>query len=257
MYSSGVHRVPLQKGYFEPSKCRMRSAFHTFPLLCLMLPIRGGAAELNAWTADLGTGVESQYISEGRKQLDAGGLLWAETSLGWQGLTLGVWQAWGTQVNYDESNLWLGYTHSGERLSLGAEIRQIWDRLDGVSSDDQELSLAAGYGLWGPLQADAGATYSFESRGTFLTLGLSCPIACGPENRSTLTPFVLQSFDLGYASDAYDGPNNLEFGIAFTQPLGAGFSLEAACHSSCAHHDVHREGSGDETWVSLALRWTR
>ena len=224
----------------------------SLPLISLGT-VQGVEHTPTVWSGNLAGGLLSQYVSEGRDQLGAGGLAWSAASLGWHGLELGASAARGTQVDYTEYNLWLGYTYSWEPLTLSGSATQLWFPED--SSDDQELGLSASYAFWGPLQVDGGVTYGFVAEGTFVTLGLSCPIACGTDDSATITPFIVQAFDLGYASADYDGPNNLEFGVAFSQKLGAGLFLEACGHYSCAQHDITRASGGNEAWVSLGLLW--
>ena len=54
-------------------------------------------------------------------------------------------------------------------------------------------------------------TYATEASGYFVELSLHSHWQVNEQ--LTLTPYVTQGFDFGYASQTHDGPNHLQFGV--------------------------------------------
>jgi hypothetical protein len=188
---------------------------------------------------------ESKYISEGRNNLENGGLFSVDGNAEWHGATLGVWFATGDRESYEELNLSLEYGFSAGPVD--AYIG--YTRLEFLEEDENDNELSAGISISGLPWVIPGLdyTYATEAEGGFLELSLRAEIAL-QEERITIEPYILEGFDCGYASEEYDGANNLQVGLDITLALTDQVRILASVAHSWAHKDVENEDLGDEFW---------
>jgi hypothetical protein len=196
----------------------------------VMSMYRVGAQEDATATVTGGVGAtwESRYISEGRNNLDEGGLftsvLDAGTDLPVGELGLSSSYSSGYDVDYTEINLGAGWT-----VPLGDfEATAGYTYLDFYSDDedDHEISLDVAYTGLDFLTPFVGGYYSFESEGSFIEAGLSASCAC--RSNLSLEPFALIGFNEGYVADGHDGANHVAAGVNASLALKENLSVDAS-----------------------------
>lgn len=95
-------------------------------------------------------------------------------------------------------------------------------------------------------------TYSNEAQGGFLTAAVSAS-ATVLDGHLQVSSVLLQGFDYGYATEAYDGANHREARLEAQVRLGGRWRLVGSLAHSWALADVERSGGGDLTWGTLGL----
>ena len=193
---------------------------------------------------------ESKYISEGRDNLEDGGLFSVEGSAELQGATLGVWFATGDRESYEELNVSIEYGFAAGPVD--AYIG--YTRLEFLEDDESDNEIGAGIAVDGIPWVIPGLdyTYSTEAEGGFLEISLRSEIAL-LEDRLTLEPYLLEGFDFGYASEEHDGANHLQVGVDIALTLTDQVNLLGSVAHSWAHKDVENEDLGDEFWGAVGV----
>ncbi|MEX0324705.1 MAG: hypothetical protein AB3N33_01320 [Puniceicoccaceae bacterium] len=191
---------------------------------------------------------ESRYVSEGRDNLDQGGLLAGEIDMGWENLVFGAWFAVGDSVAYEELNLYLEYGFELGPLEAHAGYTRLEFTADNES--DNEVHFGIAYGDLPHLVIGATYTYSTGANGGFLELFASTDFSL-LEGRLVVEPYVLQAIDFGYASAEHDGLNNFQAGLAIHYPIADKSALFCSINHSWAQKDVRNDGLGDVAWIGL------
>ena len=189
---------------------------------------------------------ESRYVSEGRNNLEAGGLVSGEIDFGWDSLVAGIWFAVGDSVSYEELNLYLEYGFGLGPLEAHAGYTRLEFPADNESDDEFHFGIA--YGDLPFLTVALNYTYSIEAGGGFLEIMASTEIKL-LEDSLIVQPYALQALDFGYASAEHDGLNNFQAGLAVNYPLNRHASLYCAIHHSWAQKDVNNEGNVNISWL--------
>jgi len=204
------------------------------------------------YAVDLGWA--SKYVSEGRDNLEDGGLGSVEAVAGHRGFEAGIWYALADTVAYDELNLFIQY---GVELEF-VELYAGYTRLEFLKDDTYDNEFYVGMELICIPRLVPALEYvhSTEAQGGdgggFVEFSLSVPIEL-LDGELVLEPYVLEGFDFGYASDNYDGFNNFQFGVVACYALLDGVTLKTSVNHSIANQDVRKDGDGDLTWVTVGL----
>lgn len=195
---------------------------------------------------------DSAYVTEGRDNLDEGGLVSAAVDVAWDRVALFGWAARGDHTDYEEYNVGLSYA-----LDLGSVSAEVmYTRFEYRGADDapgdNEFSLRCSASLAGLVQLECTGRYATEAAGAFLEwiVRRDCDVG---SSGVTITPYALAGVDLGYASNEFDGLNHVEAGIALSYPLGERMAVTLRCARSWAQRDVRREGLGNLTWGGASL----
>ncbi len=193
---------------------------------------------------------ESRYISEGRDNLDDGGLFSVEGAAEFKGLAAGLWYAVADTVSYDELNLFIQYGLEWGAVAMSGG----YTRLEFLKDDGFDNEIYAGLALTAlPYLVPAvDYVYSTEAEGSFVELSVGVPVKFF-RGRLVLNPYILEGFDLGYASDEYDGFNNFQVGVGIDYNLTEELCLVGSVNRSWANQDLRQEGGGDENWISLGI----
>jgi hypothetical protein len=195
---------------------------------------------------------DSKYVSEGRDNLEHGGLgsVTAEwtTQSGDNELVLGAWYAEGSSAEYSELNLRLAYIIPLESVDM--TLGYTW--LDFAEDDfsDTEFSVEFGTSVLESLDLLAALVYSTEAAGTFLELVASTDIT---RNEFALTPYALLGINQGFISGEHHGLNNLQFGIEAATPLSDSLDLFGYIAYSIGLDKEPGETLDDIFWVGLGL----
>ena len=172
-------------------------------------------------TFTLNFALNSRYVSEGRDNLEDGGIASIAVDMDkpshlpfmdtWY---FSSWFAESMATPYTELNLSLGSSFSvGE---VDGAIGYTWLDLRGPDASDHEFDLQLGFGLFDQFDLSSGFVYSTEARGTFIELVASSDIV---RERFVLTPYVLLGFNRGYIPEEPETFNNLQFGLSATTSL--------------------------------------
>lgn len=193
---------------------------------------------------------ESKYVSEGRDNLEDGGLFSSETSFEINGFGFGAWYAIGDSVNYQELNLSIEYQF--EMAEFETSIG--YTRLEFLKDDenDNEFSAGVAYTALPWIIPTLSYIYSTEAQGAFIEVSVRSDIPVLKE-RITLSPYILEGFDFGYATEEYDGPNNLQLGIETAVSATDQIHITGYFTHSLAHEDMEREGLNHQTWGGIGV----
>lgn len=193
---------------------------------------------------------DSKYVSEGRNNLDDGGLLSLELTATWDSVSAGLWLADGTDSGYNELNLFIEYG-----FSIGTADAYVgYTRLEFPDDDasDHEFSGGISWPVFESSEFAINYVHATESDGGFLDLVLSWEAQQTNEDLA-ISPYLSQSYDFGYASVQHDGRNNIQIGINTDWSVSENCNIMGTLAHSWAQNDVKRDGLGDETWISLGI----
>lgn len=199
------------------------------------------------------TMIDSAYVSEGRDNLDDGGLASYEIGADFgSGVSAGIWTADDTSdvVDYEETNFFVEYGFEAGTLDayVGATHLSFND-----GSSDNEL----GFGLaTTTLPATFGFDYvrSAEADGFFVELSVSNDYEM--TNGLNLTPYAIYALDYGYASEVNDGHNHTQLGVDASMEIAEGIEVFGYVATSLAGDDVEQDGGDDETWGGVGVSFS-
>ena len=201
--------------------------------------------EESSWyNAALSTGYDSLYMFRGWNVLrgkDGGygnGLWWTDANFTWNisendTLTVGGWQAFGlSKSNYREFDAYLNYLHSFGDLAVGLGYTFYYAYPQGSQDFANELNAKVAYALdLGFMSLTPSVTYFFnlgpdygpgdevglvDTASSYLLIRVdgSVPII---KDTLSIDPYAAFGLNFGYNYDqsgAFDGANNLEFGVS-------------------------------------------
>lgn len=206
-------------------------------------------------------GWDSSYISEGRNNLDNGGIYWATASIQKNNLNLYATVGRGDSQNYTEWNFGLEYAFNLTD-NLGGSIG--YQRLEFYGDDrcsDNELFGLLEYTAVDWLIPSVSYTYSTESAGYFVEVSIHSNWEL--TTNFNVSPYITQGFDFQYATEEHNGANNFQFGIEAEYILPNQWVLSGHVSHSIAQEDIKLEaqknnttGSLDETYAGIHLTWS-
>ncbi|MCL1043388.1 MULTISPECIES: hypothetical protein [Shewanella] len=207
----------------------------------------------------LDLGWDSKYISEGRNNLDKGGIYWATAAVQLDDLTLFTTVGRGDSQYYIEWNMGLEYGFE-LRDNLSAAIG--YQRIETYSderSGDNEFFATIEYTALEWLTPSVSYTYSTEAAGYFVEVSLHSewPIS----EKLTLTPYVTQAFDFQYVTEEHNGPNHFQFGLEAQYQLANRLVLSGHLSRTLAQEDIKQENpdataSLNNTYAGLHLTFS-
>jgi len=185
-------------------------------------------------------GWDSIYLAEGRDDLEDGGLWYSEFAGEAGPLAVGAWYADGTEVDYNEWNLFgeLGFALT-EELSAYVGFTYLAFFEEGEKSEDREIGVGASYAIGDYLEAAADYVYSFEAEGSFVELALAAPLE--PVADLALAPYALLGLDFGYRTEEHDGFNHFQVGIDAEYALAENFAVGGYAAYAFALEDIDKE----------------
>ncbi|WP_115406685.1 hypothetical protein [Shewanella morhuae] len=212
-----------------------------------------------AVTFDLGW--DSQYISQGRDNLQDGGIYWLNTSVQYGNLTSYVLVGRGDSQVYTEWNLGLEY---GFNLAENLEANLGYQRIEGYGSSrcqDNELFAELAYTATPWLIPSINYVYSTEANGYFVEMSLHS--FWNITDHFSLTPYITQGFDFKYRTAEHNGKNNLQFGLESNYQLSPNMSVSGHISHSIAQGDIEQEAaangdtsSQDQTYAGIHFAMT-
>lgn len=199
---------------------------------------------------------DSKYVSEGRDNLEDGGL--GSVALEWNKhfekggeFIFAGWYAEGTSVDYSELNLGVAYGWSLEKIDIA--VGYTW--LDFAEDDesDREISLELGTALYDDIEFGAVFTYSTEAEGTFIELFVSKSYE---NDKLSWSPYLLLGINEGYVADEHDGLNNLQMGVEVSTPISDHLELGGYVAYTIGLDEEPGESLDDIFWVGINLGWS-
>lgn len=228
-------------------------------LLGLLLSMSSAAMASGTTTAFMNW--DSHYVTEGRNNLSDGGIVWTGVEYSRNNWTLYEQQGFADHEDYIELNVGMSFD-----LSLPAYfvLSPGYQRLEFFANErchDNELFAGLAYTGFDPLVPELAYTYATEADGGFLEFSLSgsWPIS----RQMTLSPYVLQSWDFGYATAEVHGRNHFQFGVELAYELTPKFNMALQLNRSIGQSDIKRENERDhsiddenQTFGGLSFSWT-
>ena len=193
---------------------------------------------------------ESKYVSEGRDNLEQGGLFSTEIGAQWDAFAIGAWFAFGDSDAYEELNFFVEYG-----FTLGAlEAYFGYTRLEFTADHESDNEWGGGisYGQLPFITVGIDYTYSTGAGGGFAEVFITSELVL-LEGRLVFEPYILEGIDFGYASEAHDGFNNFQAGLGAHYILSDRFALYGSINHTWAHQDVRNDGLGNEAWIALGF----
>ncbi|SDJ89443.1 hypothetical protein SAMN04488540_11524 [Ferrimonas sediminum] len=221
----------------------MKSILTTSILLAL------ASAPALAAEYEIDLGYDSKYISEGRDNLDKGGIYWANGAAAFDnGITLSAAYGYAadSDVNYDELNVGIEYGFEVGDFSLYAS----YTRLEFFEDDESDNEWGAGIAYGGLEWFEPFATYvySTEAEGSFVEVGIQRDFSIN--EALTFSPYVILGLDYGYASPEHDGANHTAVGATLAYQLNDTWAISAVVEHQKADKDVELDVGNDDghTW---------
>lgn len=208
------------------------------------------------FSVDLGW--ESKYISEGRDNLDSGGIYWSGIAAQYQNVNVYTRVGRADSENYTEWQFGLEY---GITLSDNFEAAIGYQRLefygDERASDNELFSSIAYTGVeW--LTPSINYTYSTEAEGYFVELSLHS--SWDISETWNITPYLTQGIDYQYVTEIHNGRNNLQFGVESAYALTPAINIAGHVSQSIAQQDIEQEvgyssSKLNETFGGITINW--
>lgn len=190
----------------------------------------------------------SKYVTEGRNNLETGGLSSLNIGFSYKFIDLCLWYGNGVEEQYDEIQLSFGSSIYWNEFKAAFGLTDLSFLHN--ESKDKEIYLELcfdGLDLLTPFVAN---TYSFDSEGTFIEFGVEFSIPLRIK-KVEINPFVFEGFDLGYVEEIH-GANNTQYGITINYLITDNFCVGANIVRSEGLWD--KDKSESHTWVGLTLR---
>ncbi len=166
-------------------------------------------APLPAVALDMGLGLDSRYITEGRDNTEGRGIAYAQLGMDVDGTQLQLWYANAGEGNYQEVNVGArrAWDVSGFELGLGVTYLSVID----AGLDDLELDASARRHLSKNFEAGVGLTYSHQSQGVYGMLEL---VYSRRGERVIAEPYISVGINSGYVVEEHAGPDNVQAGLS-------------------------------------------
>ncbi|MEZ9369767.1 hypothetical protein AB4140_13195 [Shewanella sp. 10N.286.51.B2] len=206
-------------------------------------------------------GWDSKYISEGRNNLEDGGIYWAGAAIETGNLTTYAVVGRGDSVHYTEWNFGVEYSlqlHDDLETLIGYQRLEFYG--DERANDNELFAEIAYIGVpW--LIPSLAYTFATEASGYFVELSLHSPWQIS--ERFSVTPYVTQGFDFRYASQDNDGANHFQFGVEAGYEISSEIAISAHVSHSIAMEDIKQQarnegvtGSLDQTYAGVNLSFS-
>lgn len=214
-----------------------------------------------SWVINLDLGWDSKYLSQGRDNLQQGGIYWMNAAVQYGNLTTFAAVGRGDSQDYTEWNIGLEYSFN---LTDNLEANLGYQRIEGYSNDrcrDNELFAELAYTATPWLVPSVNYVYSTEAAGYLVEVSLHS--YWDITEQFTLTPYITEGFDFGYRTEAHDGRNNLQFGLEAAYQLAPNISVSGHISHSIAQGDIEQEAavngdlsSQDQTYAGIYFSMT-
>ncbi|CAM4164904.1 hypothetical protein [Shewanella livingstonensis] len=202
---------------------------------------------------------DNDYITEGRNNLEKGGIIWGVASVEQDDLVAFAVVGRADQVHYIEWNVGVEYTlhlHDEVDATIGYQRLEFYG--DERESDNEFFSSLTYTGFSWVVPA-INYTFATEAAGYFVALSLHSPWEIN--NQLTLTPYIVQGFDFQYSSEQHNGANHFQFGLEAEHQFNDSMAVSAHISHSIAQEDIKQQaraediqGSLDQTYAGLHFK---
>ncbi|MCL1051306.1 hypothetical protein L2755_16980 [Shewanella abyssi] len=206
-------------------------------------------------------GWDSNYISEGRDNLDKGGIYWATAAVQTESLSLYATVGRGDSQDYTEWNFGIEYGFNLTDNLAGSVGYQRLEFYGDERSFDNELFGVLEYAAVDWLVPSVSYTYSTEAAGYFVEVSIHSNWDLAES--FTVSPYITQGFDFQYVTEEHDGANHFQFGVEAEYEMPNHWVLSGHVSRSIAQEDIKLEarnnntkGSFDETYAGIHLSWS-
>ncbi|WP_199611901.1 hypothetical protein [Flocculibacter collagenilyticus] len=192
----------------------------------------------------------SHYVSEGRDNLPDSRFQSLHALGKWNDLAAGVWYGNGMGNPYREVNVYLehGFSYSSFEGYIGYNHIKLHD----TDESDNEIYAGLTVSPTSSINLALDYTYSTEADGGFAELRVDTEKVLA-DGQVLITPYIAEGFDFGYASESYDGVNNLKAGVEMVFKVNPNVEFIGSINHSKAHKDVEREEHDDQSWITFGL----
>ncbi|GIU47331.1 hypothetical protein TUM4438_26220 [Shewanella sairae] len=206
-------------------------------------------------------GWDSKYISEGRNNLDKGGIYWATAAIQKNNINVYATVGRGDSQHYTEWNFGIEYGFDLTDNLSGSAGYQRLEFYGDERAHDNEIFSNLEYTAVDWLVPSISYTYSTEAEGSFVEASLhsNWELAQG----FTVSPYLTQAFDFKYTTEDHDGANHFQFGVEAEYLLPNNLVLSGHISHTIAQEDIKLEahnngvtGNLDETFAGLHLSWS-
>ena len=197
----------------------------------------------------LDLGWDTNYISEGRNNLEKGGIFWSTAAVQYQNVNVYAMLGRGDSEHYIEWDIGIEYTIA---LTESFETTLGYQRVESYGDErfsDNELFGSLTYSGVEWLTPSVNYTYSIGAGGYFVEASLHSSWEL--TDKLTLTPYATQAFDFQYATEDYNGQNHFQFGIEAEYLLSQNISLSGHISHTVAQEDIKLEAEVDDITSGL------
>jgi hypothetical protein len=206
--------------------------------------------------AEFSVGYDSKYVSEGRDNLDRGGILWTtlnadiDSHFSFQGA---YGRATDSSVDYDELNLGMQFADSVGEVDyyFGYTYLSFFED----DQDDHEIGFGFVWNSFGAFTPFLDYVHSTSASGSFLQLGIQTETKIG--EALIINPYLSVAYDFGYASESHDGHNHVALGASLNYRIDDAFSMKLLLEQTFGGSDVRNEnGQNNQFWTGLHLNYS-
>ena len=158
------------------------------------------------YSLSIDAGWESRYVTEGRDNLDGGGLQVTTIDGRYGACGVSVWNGWGYDSNYNEVNIVPYLDYKNEDISVYASYN--YKMFSPSGQFDHEIGAGMSYqGLPHNLFLGFDWYHSFDAGGSFFSffIGSGIPV----DENLVLEPLVSLGVNHDYIADGHNGVNHL------------------------------------------------
>ncbi|QFU20548.1 hypothetical protein FM038_000760 [Shewanella eurypsychrophilus] len=205
-------------------------------------------------------GWDSEYISEGRNNLDKGGITWGTLAVQRGDLNIYATGGRADSQDYTEWNFGLEYAIA---ISDTIDVSIGYQRLEFYGDEpcsDNELFSSLTYQFNDWLIPSLAYTYSTEAGGYFVEASIHSPWELS--DGFTVTPYITQAFDFQYVTEEHNGANHFQFGIEAEYIIMDQLVISGHFSHTLAQEDIkleakaeENEGSLEQTYAGIHLTW--
>ncbi|AZG36445.1 hypothetical protein [Shewanella psychromarinicola] len=203
-------------------------------------------------------GWESKYVSEGRDNLDSGGIYWSGIAAQYQDVNAYARVGRADNEHYTEWQFGLEYCIT---LSDNFDAAIGYQRLEFYGDEgasDNELFSSITYSGIEWLTPSINYTYSTEAGGYFIELSLHS--SWDLSKAWNVTPYLTQGIDYQYVTETHNGRNNLQFGVESAYALTPTLNISGHVSQSIAQQDIEQEvgyssSKLNETFAGVSINW--
>lgn len=193
----------------------------------------------------------SRYVTEGRDNLQDGGIVWAHavTPLS-EHVVFDIYYGIGTSSDFDYDELIGSVIYQSEtswfEYAIGISRIEFFE--DDAFDNELTLDLSRDFG-----QATSALsfTYSTEQNGSFAEIEMGYPIIIS--SVLAITPFMRVGFDFGYITPLNDTYNQTSLGVLLDYMLDTTTTVQLTAQYDISGTDIRRElgQSENQFWVLL------